>query len=732
MRINDSKDITVRMARWSATHPWRAIVGWSLFVAVCLGVGLSVGTNQAAGRDFWIGEAGRAESIATQGDVMRPPVEKILISATGDGGWNAAEADRAAADVARRMSALPEVAAVAEPVRSADGSAVMVAVTMAGDVAQAKQHITPLLEQTAAAQAAHRGVAIKQTGEVSISKGVNDQLGSDLARAEAFTLPVTLLILFMVFGTLLAAGVPVLLALSSIAAAVGLYGLASYVFPDAGGAVVSVILMLGMAVGVDYSLFYLKRAREERERAGGRISHAAAVELAAVTSGRAIVVSGFAVIVSLVGLYLAHDVIFSSIATGSIIVVAVAMASSLTVLPALLAKLGHRVDGRRAVPHSPSTPADGVEMTAGRRARWWPALLRPAMRHPVATLLAGTAVMITLAIPALSMKLNVEGRETFPKSIPAVDAYDRLIAAFPAEGVAHMVAVRADGAGPGEIDAALRRLAAAAERDPLFTGTAVTRISTDGRIGVLDLAIAHPASSEQAEQSLRRLRTDLVPSTVGGIAGAAYAVSGEPARGLDYSAHQASRLPWVVGFVLLATFVMMTAAFGSIVIGLLGVLLNLLSAAAAWGALVIVFQGTWAEDILGFTSTGFIGSRIPLMVFAILFGLSMDYQIFVLSRIREGVKRGLPTRQAVFEGITGSASVVTSAAVVMVSVFVSFMLINRIEMKQVGLGLAVAVLLDAVIVRIMILPAALTLLGRASWWPARPAELAQPGAQAVS
>lgn len=716
MRIDDSTAVTVKIARWSATHPWQAIVGWTFFVVVCLGAGVSVGTNQATGADFWIGEAGRAEAIATRGQVMRPPVEKILISAPDGGRLSSADADSAAADVTRRMRTLPEVSAVAEPVTAADGSAVMVAVTMVGDVAHAKDHIDPLLDQTAAVQAAHPGVAIDQTGEASISRGVNDKLGSDLTRAEMLTLPVTLLILFVVFGTLLAAGVPVLLTLSSIAAAVGLYSLASYVFPDAGGAVVSVILMLGMAVGVDYSLFYLKRAREELTRAGGRISHAAAVELAAITSGHAIVVSGFAVIVSLLGLYLADDVVFASIATGSIIVVAVAVTSSLTVLPALLVKIGRRMDGRRQRP----------ARTDGTSGRWWPVLLRPALRHPVATLLAGAAVMAALAAPALGMKLGVEGRETFPRSIPAVDTYDRLVAAFPAAGVAHLVAVHAEPAALGELEAQLRRLAAAAGRDPRFPGAAVVRTSADGRTAALDLPIAHPASSPQAEQSLRWLRTELVPDTVGTIPGAVYAVSGEPARGFDYAAHQASRLPWVVGFVLLATFLIMATAFRSVVIGALGVVLNLLSAAAAWGALVLVFQSTWAQGLLGFTTTGFLGSRIPLMVFAILFGLSMDYQIFVLSRIREAVKAGRSTREAVADGITTSAGVVTSAAVVMVSVFVSFMLIDRIEMKQVGLGLAVAVLLDAIVVRIMLLPAALTLLGRRSWWPSRPVESAQP------
>jgi RND superfamily putative drug exporter len=261
----------------------------------------------------------------------------------------------------------------------------------------------------------------------------------------------------------------------------------------------------------------------------------------------------------------------------------------------------------------------------------------------------------------------------------------------------------------------------------LFAKEVTPRIATsaDGRISTLTLSVSFPPSSNEAQQSLRHLRTEFVPATIGEVAGAEEAVTGDIARDADYADHQNAKLPPVIGCLLLVTFVMMVAAFRSVVIGIVGVVLNLLSAAAALGLLALVFQYRWAESLLGFTSTGSISPRVPLFLFVILFGLSMDYQVFVVSRIREVALRGTPTRRAVFDGIRSSASVVTSAAVVMVTVFASFMFLSLVEMKEMGFGLAVAVLVDAFIVRIMILPSVMALLGRASWWPSRAMRRAQ-------
>ncbi|WP_338930535.1 MMPL family transporter [Streptomyces netropsis] len=714
----------VRMARWSAGHPWRATAGWFLFVVLCLGAGISVGSNAATSEDFRVGEAGRAEAMAAGGGLEQRPLERVLISAKpGTGTLDRAAADAAARDVTARMRKLPEVGSVATPVRSADGKAVRVDVTMKGPELDGKKHVDPLRAQTAAVQAAHPGLRVEETGSPSISKGVEKLRGDDLSRTEIIALPVTLITLLFVFRSVAMATVPLLLALSSIAAAVGLSMLASHAFPDAGVGT-NVILLIGLAVGVDYTLFYLKREREERARAGGRLSPQAVVELAAATSGRAVVLSGLAVAVSSATLYLVDDVIFSSIATGAIVVTLVAVVSSLTVLPALLATLGERAE-RRALRKAaraagsgtaPPTPPQQPKTGAGRITG---AVLRATSRHPAATLTVAVLATLALAIPLLGLNLTDMGRETHSRSIPAMQAYDRLNHAFPELKSMHQVVVRAEPALADEVTDALRELARRAEADPAFAGTAHLRTSPDRRVSLLELPVPHYVSSDAAQASLERLRGTYVPATVGDVPGAHSAVTGDVARYADYPEHQRQKLPLIIGSLLLVTFAMTVWAFRSVVLGLVGVALNLLSAAASLGLLVLVFQGDRAESLLDFTSTGSIGSRVPLFLFVILFGLSMDYQVFVISRIREAVLRGVPTRQAVLEGIGSSASVVTSAAFVMVTVFASFVPLHFMEMKQIGFSLAVAVLIDAFVIRIVILPALMLLLGDRCWWPSR-------------
>ncbi|MEY7974811.1 MMPL family transporter [Streptomyces pilosus] len=711
------KNLPVQMARWSAAHPWRGIGGWLVFVVLCLGVGISVGTNPATTEDFRIGEAGRGEAIAAEGGLQQRPVEHVLITAKpGTGKLDVAAAASAAADISARMGKLPEVLSVTDPVRSTDHTAVRVTVTMKGPELEGKKHVDPLIEQTAAVQQAHPGLRVEETGSPSISKGVEKLRSDDLARTEVIALPVTLITLLLVFSSVAMALVPLLLALSSIVAAVGLSMVASHVFPDAGVGT-NVILLIGLAVGVDYTLFYLKREREERARAGGELSSQAVVELAAATSGRAVVLSGLAVAVSSATLYLADDVIFSSIATGAVLVTLVAVVSSLTVLPALLAKLGMRAE-RRAVRRAARgrTPRKQETHKAGP-GRLTAAVLRPVVKHPAATLTVTVLGLLALAAPVLGLRLTDMGRETHSRSIVAMQVYDRLNAAYPDLKSMHQVVVRADADRSSEVTSALRELAADVEDDPRLSGTSRLTTSPDRRISMLQLQVPHYVSSEEAQSSLRDIRDTHVPDTVGRAKGAETAVTGDVARYTDYPTHQEQKLPLIIGALLLVTFAMTVWAFRSVVLALVGMVLNLLSAAASLGILVMVFQHTWAEGLVDFTSTGSIGSRVPLFLLVILFGLSMDYQVFVISRIREAALRGVPTRRAVIEGIGSSAGVVTSAAVVMVTVFASFAALHLIEMKQIGFSLAVAVLLDAFVIRMLVLPSLMLLLGEANWWP---------------
>ncbi|MFC9129770.1 MMPL family transporter [Streptomyces sp. NPDC057099] len=709
--------LTVRVARWSARHPWRAIVGWLVFVVLCLGVGSAVGTNSAKTADYRVGEAGRAEALAAEAHLERRSAEQVLISSRSGGALDQGAARAAAKDLTERMRRLPEVAGVADPLLSEDRRILMVEVALKGEERDAKDKVDALVAQTSAVQKGYAGLLLEETGSPSVSKGVDQQRSDDLALSEAITLPVTLLTLLVVFGSVTMAGVPLLLALSSIAAAVGLSMVVSHVSPDAGVGT-NVILMIGLAVGVDYTLFYLKREREERARSGGRLSSEALVELAAATSGRAVVVSGMAVVASTATLYLASDVIFSSLATGTIVVVLVAVASSLTALPALLVKLGQRAERRARRRAERGRPVRRVRGERGG-GRVWSALLRPAARHPLATLCVSVLALLALVVPLAGLKITEMSRDTHSRDIPAMRVYDRLNEAFPEQRVTHQVVVRADASRSAEVVAALKEAAGRAADDRLFTGASRIRTSSDDRTSTLELKVPYLGNSDEAYDSLDRLRDDFLPVTVGRISGAEYGVSGDVARYADYPAHQNGKLPLVLVALLLVTFAMTVYAFRSVVLGLLGVVLNLLSAAAALGLLVLVFQGTWAEGLLDFDSTGSIGSRVPLFLFVILFGLSMDYQVFVVSRIREAALAGVSTRQAVLDGIRSSASVVTSAAVVMTTVFASFVFLHIIEMKQIGFVLAAAVLIDAFVVRVMVLPAAMLLLGEASWWPSR-------------
>ncbi|KQX26896.1 hypothetical protein ASD97_38460 [Streptomyces sp. Root63] len=750
------RHLPVRMARWSARHAGRAIAGWFAFVVLCLVAGIALGTNEATTKDFWVGEAGRAEATATEGGLERSPTERIMIRARS-GELDMAAAGAAAQDVTERMRDLPEVESVAAPVRSKDGEVLLVSVVLNGPELKGKKNVVPLLEQTAAVGADHPHLVVEETGSPAISKGVNDQRDEDLALSERISLPVTVVTLLIVFGSVIMAGVPLLLALSSIAAAIGLSMVASHVMPDAGVGT-NLILLIGLAVGVDYTLFYLKREREERARAGGRLGPEALVELAAATAGRAIVISGLAVIVSTATLYLATDVIFSSLATGTILVVAVAVASSLTVLPALLVVIGRRAD-RLAPRRAARRARRGKPARAGKpeTGRVFGALLRPARTRPALTLCLSVLVMLGLTVPALGLKLIDPGKDTFSRDIPAMRVYDRLTESFPEFFVTHEVVTRSTPEQAAQVKRALEDLGRRAQADPLFArapkgaestkdaqdatspenptnpkgpqsptnprspaiSEPTVRTSADGRISVLELSVPHPAPSSEAIESLTRLRQDHIPATVGRLPGVETAVSGDVARGRDYVSHESDKLPLVLGFLLLMTFLMTVWAFRSVVLGAIGVVLNLLSAGASLGLLVLVFQGTWAEGLLAFDSLGAIASRVPLFLVVILFGLSMDYQVFVVSRIQEARQNGMSAREAVLEGINRSAKVVTSAAIVMVTVFGAFVALHLTEMKQMGFCLAVAVLLDAVVIRLMVLPSVLLLLGERAWWPAR-------------
>lgn len=702
---------TTRVARWSIAHPWWAIGLWLAFVATAVVLGGTVETRQATNADLGAGESGRAEQMIEQAQVAEPFTESVLFT-PGDGADSVA-ARAAAEDAVGRLRALPEVAEVGDSVDSPQADAVLVPVTLAGDRDDGAGQVAPLLAEVALLDADHPQLRIDAVGDASITHGVNEVIEEDLARAGLLSLPVTLAVLLVVFGALVAAGVPLLLGFSAVAAATGLWAFASQVVPDI-GTVPQLILLIGLAVGVDYSLFYLKREREERARGHGTVD---AVRIAAATSGRAVMVSALTSVVALAGLYLAGDAIFRALSTGVILVIAVALLGSLTVLPALLVTLGRAMDRPRVpVLWRVTHPAD-----PGGEPRVWRALLTPALRAPRTTLVVTVVGLVALALPALGMSLQNTTADDVSRTIPVMRAYDRLVEAFPGEGNTHRVVVRAPAAQAGVVSEGLADLAERVQDDPLFAAGAAPsiRVSDDRTVSTIDLGLPYDVDAPEAEQSLSLLRERLLPEAVGGIPGAEHAVTGIVAYNVDYTSQQVQRLPWVIGFVVLLTIGMMAVAFRSVVVALVSGVLSVLSVAAAFGVLTLVFQHSWAEGLLDFTSTGHIVDWVPLFLFVVLFGLSMDYHVFVVSRIREAATSGLDNRAAVRAGVLRSAGVVTSAAAVMVAVFSIFATLSLIEMKQLGVGLAAAIAIDATIVRVFLLPSIMNLLGRANWWPSR-------------
>ncbi len=718
--VQPRRPVTVRVARWSATHPWRAIALWLVFVVACVALGSAAGTREMSDVDSGVGQSGQAFRVVHDAGLESPDAENVLISARGQA-FDRSAARQAAGQVRTRLAALPVVSAVAAPVASKDGRSLLVTATLKPST----DSVTSLQAVTAAVQRGQPSLRVEEVGDVSLGDAIDQQVGDDLSAAAIFSLPVTLLILLVAFGAIIAAGVPVLLALSAVAAATGLSALASHLIHDS-GSTSSMILLMGMAVGVDYSLFYVKRAREERHRGH---THLDAIEIAAETSGHSVLVSGAAVIVSMLGLFMARDAVFASLALGSIVVVAVAVIGSLTVLPAVLVKLGRGID-------RPRVPLLWRLATQTREPRFWPKVLRPALTHPVRTLLVSVVVLGALAVPALSLRLQSDTARSLPTSIPQTQTLSRLTAAFPSQNTTQTVVVKATAGEAKAVAAQLTSLRLRAERSPLFapsTDEAQVVSSADGTVHKVALDTPYDAESKQAHQALSQLREQLVPQALSGVRGAQWWVGGETAESVDTDQHLADGMPWVIGFVVLLTMVIMGWVFRSFVIALTTALVNLLSAGAAFGVLVLVFQHSWAEGLLGFHSTGAVVNWIPLFTFAVLFGLSMDYHVFVISRIREAAEAGLTTREAVRSGITRSAGTVTSAAIVMVSVFAIFASLHMVEMKELGLSLAVAVLVDALVIRVIVLPSLMTILGRWNWWPGRaPARAEGVAAQPAS
>jgi uncharacterized membrane protein YdfJ with MMPL/SSD domain len=707
-QMKTRKNIAAQAARWSATHRKLAIFGWLAFVVLALFAGGAVGTKHLTDAEAVSGESGRAE-VAIENAKLAPNSEVVLVQS---GRMTSTDpAFRAAVDEATEtLEALPSVRQLSSPASgggqvSEDGHSALIEFVIPGDDEQANDRVDASLAATAQVQKANPQVRVEQFGDASAKKAVESAFEEDLHKAETTSLPVTLIILLLAFGALVAALVPLLIAASAVMATMGLLGLASQIVPmDAN--VSSVVILVGLAVGVDYSLFYLRREREERQ--AGR-SESAALEAAAATSGRAVLVSGLTVITAMAGMLLSGDPTFTSFAVGTMTVVGVAMFASLTVLPAVLSKLGDKVD-RGRIPF-----LGRLRMRRGGGSLWG-SIVERVMRRPVLALVASAGLLVALAIPAFGMQTVVSGPDDLPRDMPVVQTYDRVTAAFPGEAASATVVVQADDVAAGPVAGAIEQLRRDAAASSFAAGRVSVEESADGSVAAIEIPTVGSGSNAAATRATEQVRQGLVPSAFAGVEGAQVDVTGAAAQSQDFNDQLGKSLPLVFGFVLGFAFLLLLVTFRSIVVPITAIVLNLLSVGAAYGVLVLVFQVGLGESLLGFHSNGGISSWLPLFLFVILFGLSMDYHVLILSRIREGVDRGLSSDQAVRQGIAASAGTVTSAAVVMVAVFSIFATLSVIDMKEMGIGLAVAVLIDATIVRGVLLPAAMKLLGDRNWY----------------
>jgi uncharacterized membrane protein YdfJ with MMPL/SSD domain len=711
-QMQKAMNIAGRMGHWSATHWKTAVFGWLACVVLLFAFGnIALGLKQIDINDAGVGQSHRADQILKKAFPERAPqTEFVLVESTSrtvDDPAFRSTVD----DVIGSVQSSPAIKNLDSPYTgrnaaliSDDRHAAMVKWEMKGDADRAQDNIDALSAATDKVGTQHPGFFVGHAG-VSSDKGLDKMFGDQLKLAGERSIPITIAVLLIVLGSLVAVGIPILLALSGVLATIGLVAVTSHVVP-ADGNVNAVILLIGLAVGVDYSLFYIKRWREER--AAGKDPDAA-LAVAAATSGRSVLISGFTVLIAMAGLFFAGDKTYLSFGIATMIVVGVAMLGSLTVLPALLSKLGPRVDkGRIPFVHRFRNDAGG--------SRLWKAILRPTLKHPLlATVLAG-GLLLALAVPAYKLHTAQSGLEALPSNAPTVDTIQRVQDAFSNGNVAPaIVAVEANTDSPATKQAIaalrVRSLASGQAKKPIDV-----EVNASHDVARVTIPLVGSGVDSTSNDALNTLRNDILPATIGKVPDATFAVTGTTAQSVDQNSLLKSKAPIVFGFVLIFAFALLLVTFRSIVIALKAIVLNLLSVGAAYGALVLIFQYGWGESLFDFTSNGGIAYWLPIFLFVILFGLSMDYHIFILTRVREAYDRGLSTEDAVEHGISTTAGVVTSAAVVMVGVFAVFALMPILDMKEMGIGLAVAVLIDATIIRAVLLPASMKLLGDWNWY----------------
>ncbi|MER5936191.1 MMPL family transporter [Streptomyces sp. NPDC001928] len=712
------RGLAARAGGWSARHRWAAVGIWVLFVVLAMGLGSAAGRVDVKDSDQLKGETHTAAKIIEDAGIEEPASETVLIQAK-DGALKATDSEFRAAvtAVVGAVEGTGKVTDVTSPYDtqtiSKDGRSALVQFDIRGDSDTAGERVEPVLKAVEDVQKDHQSLRIEEIGGASMMKTFDDAFGDDFQKAEYSAVPVALGILLIAFGALVAALLPVLLAVTAIMATMGLMGIVSHVMPMSDTAN-SVMLLVGLAVGVDYCLFYLRREREERQ--AGRDAQTA-LQIAAATSGRAIIVSGVTVCVAMAGMLFTGLAEFEAMGLASLMVVAVAMVGSVTVLPALLSLLGERVEKGKIPFLHPDSKLRRNRGQGNRESRFWTAVLKGVLARPVISVVVAAGALLAIAAPAVGMKTqNLTLDQEFGDSLPIVQTYNRVNEAFPGGSEPAEVVVKANDINAPEVKSALAEFRDRAISSGASRGPVEIKLHDQQNVAFVYVPLVGGSDLDKAGTSLDKLRDDVRPATLGKVDGVEAPITGQVAGSKDFNDQLAGAVIPVFAFVVVFAFGLMLLSFRSLTIAITSIVLNLLSVGAAYGILVAVFQHGWGASLVGAEGVGAIITWLPLFLFVILFGLSMDYHVFVVSRIREARMRGRSTKDAIQHGVVTTAGVVTSAAVIMVAVFAIFGTLSMQSMKQMGVGLAAAVLIDATIIRGVLLPAVMALLGERNWY----------------
>jgi RND superfamily putative drug exporter len=699
-----------RLAELATRRPGRVLLAWGVVVLVSIGlIGALLPTAVTSDAELTNNpDSSRAQDLIDARLPQQDAVDEVIVVRSED----AIVTDpafrsevRGLVDAARKSGSVREIQTYLDAdggaLVSADKHATIVPVVLTEKPEERIEDLIPVIENANG----NDGFAVNITGTNTLGRDFTKISEDDLSKGELqFGLPAALVVLLLVFGTLTGAAIPMLMAIISIIVALGITSVVGQLF-QLNLFITNMVVAMGLALGIDYSLFIVSRLREERHR--GRTTHEAILTVAS-TATRAVVFSGTAFTLAMVGMVMVPDTTLRSLGFGAVVVGVVSIVVALTFHPALLMALGDRVDRTRL-------PWIGrrVAESAGEEGRLWRRAVLAVMRRPGISLFVTVALLLALASPVLGLRIGSAGASSLPDDAIAKQGLVALQRDFP-QGATDPVNIVVDGPPTDpSAEQGLTRLRAELAKDRDFAAGTLS-VQSGERITLASLPLNAEPSSERASDAIDRLRDDHVPRAFGAQASRVL-VGGGPAEARDSFAVAATWLPRVIVFVLLLSFVLLTVAFRSIVIPLTAIAVNLLSVGAAYGILVLVFQNGVGNELLGFDKVERIESWVPIFLFSVLFGLSMDYQVFLLSRIHERWASTGDTTEAIVHGVASTARLITGAAAIIVVVFAGFATGQLVAFQQMGFGIAIALLLDATLVRLLLIPAAMRLLGERNW-----------------